>query len=94
MKAAVFLALVASVCSITSAQDSNLSRAWRLMGETPLIDGWVETSASLIPQPGTSSKNLGLANNILFFFHAVAGFFFFLSFSSMEESEGPACVFM
>lgn len=53
MIAAVFLALVASVCTITSAEDAAMSRALKLMAETPLIDGWVETSASLFQQPAT-----------------------------------------
>lgn len=39
MKAAVFWALVASVCSIAGAEDATMSRALKLMAETPLIDG-------------------------------------------------------
>lgn len=39
MIAAVFLALVASVGSTTGPDDPNMSRALKLMAETPLIDG-------------------------------------------------------
>ncbi|TNM91010.1 hypothetical protein fugu_003299 [Takifugu bimaculatus] len=39
MIAPLFLALLASFCSTTSAQDANMDRALKLMAETPLIDG-------------------------------------------------------
>lgn len=39
MIAPLFLALLASFCSTTRAQDANMDRALKLMAETPLIDG-------------------------------------------------------
>lgn len=55
---ALCLMLWVSQCTVSAAEDPNLTKALKLMSETPLIDGWVERSLAL--KKKKSALNNGL----------------------------------